>query len=822
MIRIESNYAFLNPTQVVDTSKIKEPSEVIDEGGQPSLFLLDLKGKEYPAIAEVNRKKRVNGQREISLSFLYDQINQDFLHDIEFGWKILFKGEWYTITGPTYSLDGDLFSVGVDAVLSFFVDMNGHYLQDEVEDKSMTPANYYRELFEGTGYSFVLVDNLLANTLNYQANQSKTERFLYGTDRFEGEYKIQGKTAYIHGLIGSDKDVILHEDLNIQDVSIEVDASGFHTWARGFGDKDEGIEDAEYQLETEEFIQGLVDKHGWIEGPAIRDGSYKHETALKEALTRQIENSFKISTTITAVDLTNNGYPEMQFEEGDRVWLFVTQLNQNQQVRVVEIDETFNWEGNITAVQYVLGNEGIAARYKTQQYSTLSDFRDIQSGRKTLEFNWLPEAIRRASDIINGNIDSHFSYRAGEIIGINRSNPNGYMRFNTDGIGFSRDGGSTYRTAITYEGIVADAITAGTLRGILIEGVEIYGGTITQESGNRKLVMSNGELRSYYNDDVTMKFGQYKMSFHNRDQAEIGSFYPITSLTSGEKGIGFEVTDNSHFGIGVNKSGIMYPSISIIPRENRMYVAGPYNSANSGSLLALYANRRFLSANPTGNWDMLNSIDQPAIILDQSNTSNDVFLYYGGFNRRAGAQANFRTRLSDSSYRDILELTQTGLRVRTDYLRIGESGSGDPVFRANAIRRRTSTNDANVRINPDSDSNGLMYRTTSSEKAKINIEEITIEHALKVLDVMPVTWFEKENAEMFCDFLNGENQELGDIERIKRIPGITAENVENAGLTEFVERVDDEIVNVNNKLWVLLIPIVKNILQEMEGLKNGK
>ncbi len=445
--------------------------------GQPSLFLLDLKGKEYPAIAEVNRKKRVNGQREISLSFLYDQINQDFLHDIEFGWKVLFKGEWYTITGPTYSLDGDVFSVGVDAVLSFFVDMNGHYLQDEVEDKSQTPAAYFRELFEDTGYSYALVDNLLANTLNYQANQSKTERFLYGIDRFEGEYKIQGKVAYVHGLVGSDKDVILHEDLNIQDVSIEVDASGFHTWAKGYGDKDEGAEDADYELEVE-YASPLASIYGYIEGPAIRDGSYKHKDALIEAVKKQVENSVKISTTITAVDLTNNGYPEMQFEEGDRVWLYVTDLKQNQQVRVVEIDESFDWEGNIVNAQYTLGNEGIAARYKTQQYNTISDFRDIQSGRKTLEFNWLPEAIRRASDIINGNIDSHFSYRAGEIIGINRSNPNGYMRFNTDGIGFSRDGGSTYLTAITYEGIVADAITAGTLRGIVIEGVDIFGGYI--------------------------------------------------------------------------------------------------------------------------------------------------------------------------------------------------------------------------------------------------------------------------------------------------------------------------------------------------------
>ncbi|MEK4302391.1 phage tail protein [Oceanobacillus sp. FSL W8-0428] len=462
--------------------------------GQPSLFLLDSEGKEYPAIAEVNRKKRVNGQRELSLSFLYDQINQDFIHDIEFGWKILFKGEWYTITSPSYALDGDRFSVGVDAVLSFFVDMNGHYLQDEVQDKSMTPANFFRELFEGTGYSYVLVDNLSANTLNYQANQSKTERFLYGIDRFNAEYVIRGKVAYIHGLVGSDKNVILHEDLNIQDISIDVDGSGFHTWAKGFGDKDENEEDADYKLETDEHVPGLVEKYGWIEGPAIRDGSYKHETNLKEAIKKQIENSVKISTAITAVDLSNNGYPEMQFEEGDRIWLYVIDLKQNQQVRVVEIDETFDWEGKIISAQYTLGNEGIAARYKTQQYSTLKDFRDIASGRKVLEFNWLPEAIKRASDIINGNIDSHFKYGAGEIIGINRSNPNGYMRFNTDGLGFSRDGGSTYRTAITYEGIVADAITTGTLRSIIIEAVEIYGSKFFSRNGDSYLEIEGGNI----------------------------------------------------------------------------------------------------------------------------------------------------------------------------------------------------------------------------------------------------------------------------------------------------------------------------------------
>src|SRR5699024_3126107 len=146
---------------------------------------------------------------------------------------------------------------------------------------SRRPSDFFTELFEGTGYNYVLVDNLSANTLNYQANQSKTERFLYGIDRFNAEYKIQGKQAYIYGLVGSDKDVILHEDLNIQDVSIEVDASGFHTWARGFGDKDESKEDADYELETK-YESPLIKKYGYIEGTAIRDGSYKHKDALTE------------------------------------------------------------------------------------------------------------------------------------------------------------------------------------------------------------------------------------------------------------------------------------------------------------------------------------------------------------------------------------------------------------------------------------------------------------------------------------------------------------------------------------------------------------
>ncbi|WP_170289296.1 phage tail protein [Metabacillus lacus] len=430
--------------------------------GQTAVFVKDLKGTEYPAIATVNRKRRVNGQREITLSFLYTEINKDFMKDLEFGWKVLFKGDWYTITHPGYETDGDHMSVSVTAVLSFFVVMNGFYHQDKASNKSMTPSAYFEEVFSGTMYNYSIISPLAANTLNYEDNQSKTARFLYGIDRYKSEFEVAGNMVYIKDMIGYDKDVILHEDLNVKRIRIEVNASGFHTWAKGYGDLPEDDPEGDYQIEVE-YRSPLIGKYGAIEGPAYKNGNFKHKDNLIEAVKNQVDNSYSISTEIDAVDLTQNGYPEMVFNEGDRIWLYVNRLDLNQQVRVMEVDETFDWEGNIIDVRYTLGNEGIASRYKTQQYDTLKDFQDIVTGRNPIKYDWLPGAVKRASEIINGNKDSLFQYHAGEIIGINQSDPNGYMRFNTDGLGFSRDGGKTYQSAITYEGINANAITTGLL-----------------------------------------------------------------------------------------------------------------------------------------------------------------------------------------------------------------------------------------------------------------------------------------------------------------------------------------------------------------------
>src|SRR5699024_7230503 len=142
-----------------------------------------------------------------------------------------------------------------------------------------------------------------------------------------------------------------------------------------------------------------------------------------------------------------------------------------------------------------------------------------------------------------------------------------------------------------------------------------------------------------------------------------------------------------------------------------------------------------------------------------------------------------------------LEVHNTGIRVRDNWLRIGENSNGDPVFRANAIRRRTSTNDANVRINPDSSAEGLMYRTTSSVKQKVNIQEISLDKAIKVLELSPKTWHDRVDCETFSEYLdNGDVNLLSEVEHLRKITGIIAEEMERDGITEFVISMNDNNV----------------------------
>ena len=121
------------------------------------LIVKSLTGQHYTAQALIDRNRRINGERDITLSFLFNEINSEFIKDIETGWKLNFQGDWYHLFNEKTDVNGNKSFSGV---LDFYHYMNGFWHMDEVENKSMTVQDAMLPLFNDKDYVLQIIDNL--------------------------------------------------------------------------------------------------------------------------------------------------------------------------------------------------------------------------------------------------------------------------------------------------------------------------------------------------------------------------------------------------------------------------------------------------------------------------------------------------------------------------------------------------------------------------------------------------------------------------------------------------------------------------------------
>ncbi|WP_433958763.1 phage tail spike protein [Cytobacillus horneckiae] len=146
-----------------------------------------------------------------------------------------------------------------------------------------------------------------------------------------------------------------------------------------------------------------------------------------------------------------------------------------------------------------------------------------------------------------------------------------------------------------------------------------------------------------------------------------------------------------------------------------------------------------------------------------------------------------------------------------------------------AIYNRVYTNSAaNVHVT----NAGTLGRAGSARRYKLLIEDMDQEQFPKILQVNPRTWFDKGQTERYSSLLereaNGEeiDWENEDVGELKRITGVIAEEVEAAGLNEFVQykREPDGTHSVQGvayeRLWLPLIPIVRSLVSRVEQLES--
>src|SRR5699024_3649700 len=477
------------------------------------MYVRSIEGNEYAVQATVTNDNEVNGNQSLTGDIEYNKVNALFLSDLDTLWEIYDHDDvGYKIINLNKKGNGNKLQVSFTAIPLFIDYMDTHSMMDDDGnhyryDGSMTAFNAFSKVFADTPFTFVIVDQLTAvEWENFGGGESRLETFKRCLERYECEFRIVGSTVYLENQIGRDTSIQYRHKLNASNITQEIDASAYYTAIRGYGHFGEGTsedspeEDYRNARLIRDYVSPLAKILGKRYSPPFMDGRVKVQSEMDRKLKKEVDESLKVSVSADIVNLSSQGYPIDNSQAGDRVFLIDERIGFDEEVRIVSQSITRDWTGKVIDASVTFGNEGLGKRHQSQLNTAVKNITDIFEGKKQLPLSHLDKRVQEISNIINGNTDSIFKYTPNGIIGWNGDNPNYMTRYVGDAIGFSKDGGNTYGTAMSAElGIVADYITTGTLRAIIVDGVEIYGSLFYSESttnSNDYMKIEGGYLES--------------------------------------------------------------------------------------------------------------------------------------------------------------------------------------------------------------------------------------------------------------------------------------------------------------------------------------
>ncbi|MCQ6275752.1 hypothetical protein JMM81_12375 [Bacillus sp. V3B] len=222
---------------------------------------------------------------------------------------------------------------------------------------------------------------------------------------------------------------------------------------------------------------------------AIRDDRFTVEQSMIDRVEKAVDSSLKIAITVKLSDLQASGYNKNHPDEGDVIILVEDRFDMKVDTRIVEIVELLDKDGNVLDCDVTLSNFSNIFEQQRRIHNATKTIADAIEGKRPLPFEALAIAVQQATIALqNAQTELEFPDNGG-ILAIDKTNPNKLVLFNSAGIGISDDGGQTFKTAMTGDGIVADIITVGTMLANRIKGgILTLGGT---DNGNGRMIVLN-------------------------------------------------------------------------------------------------------------------------------------------------------------------------------------------------------------------------------------------------------------------------------------------------------------------------------------------
>lgn len=419
------------------------------------LAIKDLSGEVYllTGASNIVRKRRVNGEKELSLKLDKTKQNAHFFDDIDKLWRVIdFSGEEYPIVLYRDVAIGNGYQRELSCLHSFYDDMRNHVIY-ETFTGSRTFLDMMNFIFSGSGYTFNIIDTFFAQDFENFGDDYGLELFKTALERYEAEFTVQGKIVTLRTTIGNTTDFQYRHKFNLESIEREVDALDFSTYGEGFGKDNLHVT----------YRSTLADIYGERPIKAIRDERFTVEANLLKKVKDTVDTSLKLALTVKLADLRASGYNKNHPNEGDVIILVDDRLGLKIDTRIVEIVEELDKDGNVLDCDVTLSNFSNIFEQQRRIHNATKSLADALEGKRPLPFEALAYAVQQATIALqNAQTELQFPDNGG-ILAIDKTNPNKLVLFNSAGIGISTDGGQTFNTAMTGDGFVANYITSGTI-----------------------------------------------------------------------------------------------------------------------------------------------------------------------------------------------------------------------------------------------------------------------------------------------------------------------------------------------------------------------
>ncbi|MFA6719426.1 MAG: phage tail protein, partial [Prevotella sp.] len=447
----------------------------------------DVENNEYQAQCEIEKTAAVNGEKSLSGTIYF---GQEVKANIAKGWTLSFLDEDYVVV--TYTKNDKENTVAFSAVQSFFYKMSktGFY---ETWNGSHTLANYLNALFAGTGYTYDNTASVAAFEKQSWGMSDRLSLFNGIIDQANVEFYVEGTTVHVVPAMGSDLSTIVRKKFNLDTAEIQTDNTNFATYGRGYGVYSKPNDTKSKRLEVE-YKSPLYDyyypKFGAIEAVPVADERYTIANNLLAAVKGVVNKSWAISLTLNLVDLQSVGYKYAMANTGDYITVIDENLNFSDKVRIIKVTSDYDIRGKRTKTEVECGSLSFAEQQKTSQ-STLSN---VAAGKIPVPNEWLTSQVQTATNNLLA-ARTELSFTDQGIIAVDKSDSNKIVILNSAGVGVSTDGGQTFKSAITADGVVAERLYGKLIKGITFETSDSAGFTMTLRNG---AIDFNGPSGEYY------------------------------------------------------------------------------------------------------------------------------------------------------------------------------------------------------------------------------------------------------------------------------------------------------------------------------------